>query len=485
MTVDDRVLVRPIHELAAGLRAGKYTSVELTEAYIERLETVGETLNAVVTVTRERALRRARQLDAELDAGEDRGPLHGIPYGAKDLLAAEGYPTTWGAAPLRDQRFDYDATVVRRLAEAGAVLVAKLAMVELAGGLGYEQADASFTGPGRNPWNLDAWTCGSSSGPAAAVPAGLVGFAIGSETYGSVVCPSAFSGAYGFRPTYGRVSRYGAMTLSYTMDKLGPLCRSAGGCETVLRAIAGPDERDETTVHRPLDPSGGDRGEEGDGDGDDGGSGGASDDYRIAVLEGAADEAQAAVRKNYERSLDVFREFATVETVSLPAFPYPQVGGLVIDAEAASAFEGLVESGAMQEMTAPADRVGPYAQQAVLAKDYLDAMRVRTEIQRAVDETLAPYDALVAPAEPAVANPIDVPFFQYLGEYGAQPTLGASNVAGLPGLSLPNGFGERNLPTGLVVVGRAFADVEVLGVAQEYVDRTDHVDYADLLGELC
>src|SRR5205823_6970158 len=191
---------------------------------------------------------QARAADREIKAGRYRGPLHGVPYGAKDLLATRGIPTTWGAEPYKDQVFDYDATIVRKLREAGAILVAKLAMVELAGAFGYNNADASFSGPCRNPWNTDYWAGGSSSGPGSAVAAALVPFAIGSETSGSIITPCAYCGVSGLRPTYGRVSRHGAMALSWTLDKLGPMCRTAEDCALVLSAIAGRDPLDASTV---------------------------------------------------------------------------------------------------------------------------------------------------------------------------------------------------------------------------------------------
>ena len=206
----------------------------------------------MVTRLPERALREARRADRERAAGRVRGPLHGIPYGVKDLLATPDAPTTWGAAPYRHQRFDFDATVVRKLSDAGAVLLAKLAMIELAGGFGYNDADASFTGPGRTPWNAKFWSGGSSSGSGAAVAAGLVGFAIGSETSGSILFPAMACGVTGLRPTYGRVSRHGAMALCWTLDKLGPLARSAPDAEIVLRAIAGADPADPTAVERAF-----------------------------------------------------------------------------------------------------------------------------------------------------------------------------------------------------------------------------------------
>ncbi|HLV81359.1 MAG TPA: amidase, partial [Chthonomonadaceae bacterium] len=231
----------PLHyrsatELGALLLAGKLSSVELTTHYLDRLDTRGRELNALAELTRALALEQARQADKELAAGETRGPLHGVPYGAKDLLATANIPTRWGSPAHKDQVFDYDATVITRLCEAGAVLIGKLAMVELAGGGGYSSAAASLHGPGLCPWNPERWAGGSSSGSGSAVGAGAVGFAIGSETWGSITVPAAFCGVCGLRPTYGRVSRHGAMALSWTMDKLGPMARSAEDCGHILQA---------------------------------------------------------------------------------------------------------------------------------------------------------------------------------------------------------------------------------------------------------
>src|SRR5215213_7937374 len=237
----------PVSELAAQIRARKLSPVELTEAYLQRLETTGKRLNAVAHVMRETALREARAAEDEIRRGRYRGPLHGIPYGVKDLCATRETTTTWGATPYKDQRLDYDATVVTRLREAGAVLVAKLAMIELAGGMGYNQADASWTGACRTPWNTGFWSGGSSSGPGAATASACVAFSIGSETSGSIITPAAFCGVSGLRPTYGAVSRHGAMALSWTLDKLGPMCRSAQDCGLVLSAIAGRDSLDPTS----------------------------------------------------------------------------------------------------------------------------------------------------------------------------------------------------------------------------------------------
>src|SRR5947208_13706688 len=257
---------------------------------------MGPDLGAVVTVTRDLALEQARAADREIAAGRWRGPLHGVPYGAKDLLATKGIPTTWGAEPYREQVFDHDATVVRKLREAGAVLVAKLAMIELAGGFGYNNADACFTGPCRTPWNRDYWSGGSSSGSGAATAGGLVAFAVGSETSGSIITPATFSGVSGLRPTYGRVSRHGAMALCWTLDKLGPMCRSADDCGLVLAALAGRDPLDPTTADRKFAWTGGMLPEKG--------------MVRIGVIKGSADGVQPAVKKNFEESLKVLRTFA-------------------------------------------------------------------------------------------------------------------------------------------------------------------------------
>jgi len=237
-----------IPALGKMLRSGKTTSAELTELALDRLGKHGTALNAVAALMRERAMAEAAKADTELRAGHDRGPLHGIPYGAKDLLDAGGAPTEWGSFAHKGRVRTVDATVIKRLQAAGAILVAKLAMVSLAGGGGYRYASTSITGPGRNPWDAGRWAGGSSSGSGAAVGGALVPFAIGSETWGSIVVPASFCGVTGLRPTYGRVPRTGAMALSWTMDKLGPVARSANDASLVLAAIAGPDPADPSSV---------------------------------------------------------------------------------------------------------------------------------------------------------------------------------------------------------------------------------------------
>jgi aspartyl-tRNA(Asn)/glutamyl-tRNA(Gln) amidotransferase subunit A len=449
-----------IPELGRLLRTRKVSAVELAEHCLGRLERLGAAYNAVVTVLRPQALAEAKRRDAELAKGKDRGPLHGIPYGAKDLLAAEGAPTTWGAQPYRGQMLRGDATVVKKLRDAGAVLCAKLAMVELAGGMGYNQAFASFIGPGRSPWDPARWSGGSSSGSGSAVGAGLVPFAIGSETWGSIQFPAAFCGITGLRPTYGRVSRHGAMALSWTMDKLGPLARTSEGCGLVLAAIAGPDPADPSAIDRGFAVR--DRSTE-------------RKRYRLGILRATLEKTQTEVRRNFEESLRVLRDFADVEEeLELPDYPYDEMASIVLDAEAASAFEPLFESGRITELTAPEDRIGGYAGQMVLAKDYIRTLRVRRPAAAALDALLGGVDAIVAPTLPTVAWPIDAAFDKVYPDYpGGTNIGGAANLAGVPGLFLMNGIGEGGLPTSLQLTGRALSEGVLLSIGRRYQQRTN------------
>jgi aspartyl-tRNA(Asn)/glutamyl-tRNA(Gln) amidotransferase subunit A len=441
------------------IRAGAVSPVQLAETFLHRLETLGPRYNAVVTLTRERAMDQARRAERELAAGRDLGPLHGIPYGAKDLLATSGgIPTSWGAAPLKDQRFDEDATVIRKLEAAGAVLCAKLAMVELAGGMGYRQPHASFTGPGINPWNLDAWSGGSSSGSGSAVSAGLVPFAIGSETWGSILGPAGYCGIAGLRPSYGRVSRHGAMALCWTLDKLGPIALTADDCGLVLDAIAGPDAADSTTTAQPFHYAGGDA---------------APRRFRFGVLENVRAGCDEAVRANFEASLEVLRRIGTVEEVRLPDLPWEFITRTILHVEAGSAFEELIESGAIAGLTAPEDHYTAYARDAILAKDYMKALRLRRVMAREADALLSRFDALVAPGRPTVAPPLDRDFRGALG--GSAPdVMGAvGNGAGLPAVIVPNGFGDGGLPTSLQLMGRAWEENTILAAARAYQALTD------------
>jgi aspartyl-tRNA(Asn)/glutamyl-tRNA(Gln) amidotransferase subunit A len=448
---------RTIRELGADIRAGRLSPVALAESCLQRLNTTGRKLNAVVTLTRERALEQATRAERELAAGRDRGPLHGIPYGAKDLLATSGgIPTTWGAEPFRDRCFEHDATVIRRLEEAGAVLVAKLAMVELAGGMGYRQPNASLTGPGISPWAPDAWSGGSSSGSGSAVGAGLVPFAIGSETWGSILGPATYCSVTGLRPTYGRVSRHGAMALCWTLDKLGPLALTAEDCGIVLAAIAGADPRDPTSAERPYRYDASDRGR-----------------FRFAVVRGTVEATEPGVRDGVARAIEDLRAIGSVEEIALPERPYEPIARLILWAEGSSAFEQLIESGVIAGLTAPEDRVTPYARDAILAKDYLRALRLRGVVARGIDAVISRFDAIVGPARGTAGPRLGAEFRSAIR--GSFPdVLGAiGNAAGLPAIGVPCGFTADGSPVGLQFMGRAWEENTVLAAAEAWQARTD------------
>lgn len=445
-----------IAEIGRAIRSGSITPTRLAEEALSLLDTEGRRLNAVTTLTVERALADAKRAETELAAGRDRGPLHGVPYVAKDLLATAGYPTTWGAEPLREQTFRHDAAVIERLDNGGAVLVAKAAMVELAGGFGYHQPNAALTGPGRNAWDADRWSGGSSSGSGSIVGAGLVPFAIGSETWGSITNPACYNGVTGLRPTYGLVSRRGAMALSWTMDKIGPLARSAADCALVLAAIAGHDPDDAASANRPPPRPVT-----------------ARDDFRFGVLRDATERVDDGVAATFQQALETIGAIGSIEEVELPDLPFGPAASAIISAECAAAFEDFVDQGLAQGLTAPEDRTSVLPAFTMPAVTYLRALRVRRLAGRALDDLLAGFDALLAPTQTNVAPPVDQDFGSWLNRKTA-PTLGAAgNLCGLPSITVPNGFGEHGLPTGLEMMGRAYAEDRILAAAIAFQSRTD------------
>ena len=395
-----RFYAKSVRELQFMLRRGETTSLELTTAYLSRLEALGPRYNALVTLVRDQALSEAANADMELASHKYKSQLHGIPYGVKDLLAARGTPTTWGAEPYKTQKFKDDSEVVRRLREAGAVLIGKLSMVELAGGMGYDRADAAFNGPGRNPWNTNYWSGGSSSGPGSAVAAGLVPFAIGSETSGSILTPSSFCGVTGLRPTYGLVSRRGAMALSWTLDKLGPMARTADDCGLILAAIAGEDKADRSSLPNGFDWEG------------------PPDPrlvrrrpWKIAVPKGCLDKVQPEVRKNFEKSLAALGGQAEVERdVLFPDYPWGPAVGTIVGAEGASAFLDLLQGGGLAKLRCPRDRYAGYAGASIPAVDYLQAMRLREEMKDAMNRFFEGFDMIATPGRASVAYPVDQDF---------------------------------------------------------------------------
>jgi aspartyl-tRNA(Asn)/glutamyl-tRNA(Gln) amidotransferase subunit A len=444
----------PLPILGAQLRSGAITSVELTRFFLDRLERFGKRFNCVVTITRDLALEQARRADELLRAGHDLGPLHGIPYGAKDLFATRGIPTTWGAAPFKDRIIDQDAAVVRGLREAGAVLAAKLAMVELAGGMGYRQPNASFTGPARNPWNPERWSGGSSSGSGAAVAAGLVPFAIGTETWGSITNPASYCGLSGLRPTYGRVSRAGAMALAWTHDKIGPMAHTAHDCGLILDALAGPDPDDLTASERPYSYPPADV---------------PGRPYRLAVLKDGVKDAQPEVRKNFEAALKNLETLGTIEETELPDLPFADVAVTIISAECAAAFEEMVDSGAVLELTAPEDRLGGFGDQVILATEYLRAQRIRARLCRALDEFFAPYDAVLTVPTAGAADPAEG---DRQRQHRVKSLGGPGNVCGTPALVLPTGSTDDGLPTSIQLDGRAWSENVLLGLGLAYQNAT-------------
>jgi aspartyl-tRNA(Asn)/glutamyl-tRNA(Gln) amidotransferase subunit A len=433
---DSDLLYTPVRELAASVKARKLTSVRLTETCLERLDTLGPKLNAVVTVMRESALAEARAADAEIAKGKHRGPLHGIPYGVKDLLATKGVPTTWGAEPYRNQVFDHDATVVKKLRDAGAVLCAKLAMVELAGGMGYNHADASFTGPG------------------------LVPFAIGSETSGSIVTPSAYSGVSGLRPTYGLVSRHGAMALCWTLDKLGPMGRTADDCALVLAAIAGPDAEDSSCTGRLFAWKETQK---------------PTRAIKVAVPKGCTEKVQPAVRENFEAALAKLGDAIQVtRDVEWPDLPWGQAVGAIVTAEGASAFLELIDSGDVMKLRCPACRTGGYSGLLLPAVDYVHAMRARRPMRAAMKKLYASCDVVATPTRASVAYPIDKEFQGiYPGIAGGPPIIAAGNLTGLPALAMPSGFGDNGLPTSIAFMGAPFSEGLLCSLGALYQSRTD------------
>jgi len=456
--LSEDILFLPVVELARRIRLRQLSPVQLTESYLERGRGIGARLNAYATLTPDLALKQAHAAEAEIAAGKYRGPLHGIPYAAKDLLAVKGYPTTWGARPYVEQRFDYDATVIRKLEAAGAILLGKAAMIELAGGMGYRYASASASGAAKNPWNNDCWTCGSSSGSAAIVGAGLAAFAIGTETWGSIICPSGFSGLSGLRPTYGRVSRYGAMALSYTMDKIGPIAHSAADCDLVLKIISGHDAADtgslpETTAKYA-------------------GSGELKGRLRVGWVTNAWKQMSPEVGQAVTAAQQVLQRnpSISVSDVSLPEGPWEIAAGLIISVEGATAFRTLIQSGRVAELNDPLGKIGGYMNEEISASDFILAQRIRGVLQKKMDEIFDHVDVLATASLPVTASKLDANLDLQLSF--ADPLGGIGNVCGLPAISVPCGFGQ-GLPVGIQFVGRALDDAKVVQAARLFQGQTD------------
>ncbi len=437
----------PVVQLAALVKARKVTSTQLTKMYLARLKRYDPLLHFTVTLTEGRALAQARLADEEIAAGRYRGPLHGIPWGAKDLFAVKGYPTTWGAAPYKDQVIDEDAAAVKRLDAAGAVLVAKLTLGALAMG------DVWFGGKTRNPWNPEEGSSGSSAGPASAVAAGCVGFALGTETLGSIVSPCTRCGATGLRPTFGRVSRTGAMALSWSMDKIGPITRSVEDCALVFAAIQGPDGEDPTVAEAPFawDPG--------------------LDLRTIRVgyvpdaFEPKVEQDPDAEKKEKDTEWPLLDKSAVdvlmglglrFKPVVLPDLPADAMA-LLLSCEAAAAFDDLTRSGRDALMTAQGDDDWPniFRQaQLIPAVQYIQANRARTLLMEAMDKVFSDVDVYVCPS------------------FGGS-NLTITNLTGHPQVVVPDGFRSKDgTPTSLCFTGRLYGEAQTLALAKAYQDAT-------------
>ena len=423
-----------VGQLGELIRTKRVTSEQLTRMYLDRLKKYGPKLECVITLTEDLAIRQARHADEEIAAGKYRGPLHGIPYGVKDLLATKGIRTTWGSVPYKDQMIDEDATVIQRLEAAGAVLVAKLTMGALAWG------DVWYGGKTRNPWDYDQGSSGSSAGSASATAAGLVGFSIGTETWGSIVSPSTRCGTTGLRPTYGRVSRSGAMALSWSMDKIGPICRTVEDCALVFAAIYGPDGKDQTLYDVPFNYNPNIK----------------LSDLRIGFLKSDFDSVKEG-REFNDQAFSVLRRLgANLIPIKLPQYPVNDLS-IILTAEAGAAFDELTRSGKDDLLVRQIKNAWPNVfrlSRFIPAVEYINANRIRS---------------LLIQDMAALMNDVDL----YIAPSLQGDNLLLTNLTGHPCVVLPNGFTEKGTPTSITFMGRLFGEAQLLAVAKQYQDATD------------
>jgi Asp-tRNA(Asn)/Glu-tRNA(Gln) amidotransferase A subunit family amidase len=454
----EEVAFWPVRQLAELVRTRQVSSLELTQMYLARLHRYNDRLNNVVTFLDDHGLAEARRADAAIAAGRYKGPLHGIPWGAKDIISVKGFKTTWGAAPFKDQQFDYDASVVEMLREAGAVLIAKLSTGELAAG------DNWFGGQTKSPWDPTQGSSGSSAGPSSATAAGCVAFAIGTETSGSILSPSARCGLAGLRPTFGRVSRHGCMALSWTQDRLGPICRYAEDCALVMQAIARPDGRDMSVTELPFNWN-------------------ADVDIRklrVGIIQESFDEiTNPDAKANAQKLLDTLKGIgvAAFIPVGVPESP-ANVGAIGV--ESAVFFDEHARAGRMK-----GTRSGRPTGRLVPAVDYLQSQRVRMMMMMELAKATAHVDVyLVGSNNTGVGGPGPRPAAQ-----GATPPrppepprpqtpsqrhFGMANLAGYPAINVPNGFAATGTPTNATIYAQPYRELEILALAKAYQDAARH-----------
>jgi Asp-tRNA(Asn)/Glu-tRNA(Gln) amidotransferase A subunit family amidase len=427
-------------QLAELIRSRRVSPVELTRMYLARLKRYGPKMNCVVTLTEELAIRQAEAADREIRQGKYRGPLHGLPCGIKDLFATRGTRTTWGAEPYREQMIDYDSTVVERLRDAGAVLLAKLSMGALAQGARW------FGGVTRNPWQVEedrTGSSGSSAGSAAATAAGLVGFSIGTETLGSIISPSTRCGVVGLRPTYGRISRYGAMGLSWTMDKIGPICRGVEDCAIVLAALYGPDNRDITVEDVPFNWN----------------ADAPLSKMRIGYVKTEFEQGDDKIKSVYKEALDAMRGAgANLQPVELPQFQTAALR-IILVAEAAAAFDDITRNGKVNELSGqnPPDWPNTFrTSRFIPAVEYIRAQRARTLLMREMDRFMSNWDVFLAPGP---------------SPSGGSASLLITNLTGHPAVCVPCGFID-NLPRSIMFTGNLYDEAAPLRVALAFERAT-------------
>ena len=425
-----------ISTLASLVQQKKISSVELTKFFISRLKKYGDTLECVVTITEELALKQAQKADEEIAKGIYRGPLHGIPYGVKDLFAVAGYKTTWGAAPFKDQNIEYTAEVVKKLEEAGGVLVAKLTLGALAMG------DVWYDGVTKNPWDLNQGSSGSSAGSASATAAGLVPFAIGTETWGSIVSPSTRCGVTGLRPTFGRVSRDGAMALSWTMDKIGPIGRSANDCALVFDVIRGKDEKDQTTTDYPFNYYQNIN----------------LNELKVGYLKDLFNREDYRGKENDSISIEVLKSLGVnFKEVGLPDDIEVYSLAIILEAEAGAAFDELTRSNKDDELVAQHEHAWPNIfrkSRFIPAVEYIQANRIRSILIEDFNKLIKDFDVIVCPT------------------YGGGQLL-MTNLTGHPCVVVPNGFDDKNHPTSISFIGNLYAEATILTFAKKYQENTD------------
>ncbi len=453
-----------VQQLSDLIRTRQVSPVELTRLYLERCRKYDASLHCIVTYMEDLAMQQAKQAEAEILKGKYRGPLHGIPWGAKDLLATKGIPTTWGAKPYENQVFDYDATVVERLTRAGAILIAKLSMGELA------QGDRWFRETTRNPWDTTRGSSGSSAGPGAATAAGLVGFALGTETLGSIISPSSTCGVVGLRPTFGRVSRHGAMALSWSMDKIGPMCRRVADCATVLKAIYGPDGHDPTVVNTPFRWA----------------PASPVTNLRVGYVKAEFDAVQDEdPKKIFGAALEVLKKTGVkLEPIELPDYPYQGIAS-ILSCEAAAAFDELTRSGKVDQLAGQGRGDWPNTFRTfhlVPAVDYIKAQRVRTMLMRDAAKVTENIDVFVSPGNSYIPRPIGSPPPEPPPSAAKRPagpprgggnrTLVMTNLTGHPSVVVPCGF-RQGLPVGLIFTANLFDEGAALRLALAYESATE------------